>query len=390
MGNDAGQFLELESVSRSADDERILAATDLRLERGSFTTILGRTGAGKTTLLRLMAGLDQPSTGIVRWNGKDVTGVSARRRDVAMVYQQFINYPSLTVFENIAAPLRNRERLQEGALRARVEEVASLLRIDHLLGRLPGELSGGQQQRTALARALVRKAGLVLLDEPLANLDYKLREELRNELRALLHSSNAIVVYATAEPAEALILGGQVVVLDAGRILQQGRPREVYEAPAVARVGQIFSEPEMNLWDMQISSDGHFSCGWGSYPLPAAFRHLTSGNYQLGVRPHHLRDRHCVTEPPAGALRIEGQVLLQEFTGAETVLHVRCGMRTATCLLDGARPYKLGSAVTLHVDLAHCFLFTAEGTLIPRTGDRPSAAQPPAEKPLTGVSYGTD
>ena len=157
--------------------------------------------------MRLMAGLDTPTVGRILANGVDVTGVSVRRRSVAMVYQQFVNYPSLTVYENIASPLRV-AGVSCGEIDSRVGEAARFLRLDQLLQRLPGQLSGGQQQRTAIARALVKRADLVLLDEPLADLDYKLREEMREELPKVFAQSGAILVYATTEPVEALLLGG--------------------------------------------------------------------------------------------------------------------------------------------------------------------------------------
>ena len=168
--------------------------------------LLGATSAGKTTLMRLMAGLEHPASGRVLVDGKDVTGVPVQRRNLAMVYQQFINYPSLTVFENIASPLRLARR-SDAAIRERVQMIAETLRLTPFLQRRPAELSGGQQQRTALARALAKDAELVLLDEPLVNLDYKLREDLRNELRNLFTRRRATVVYATTEPQEALQLG---------------------------------------------------------------------------------------------------------------------------------------------------------------------------------------
>ena len=191
------------------------------MQPGAVNVLLGATLAGKTTLLRLMAGLDRPGGGRILEDGRDVTGVSVRKRDVAMVYQQFINYPSLTVFENIASPLRN-----PAAGGGDPQRVAAM--AEHpaprrpFLARLPAQLSGGQQQRTALARALIKGAGLLLLDEPLSNLDYKLREELRGELAALFAGGRTTVVYATAEPQEALQLGGHTAVLHEGRLLQQG------------------------------------------------------------------------------------------------------------------------------------------------------------------------
>ena len=193
----------------------------LDLVPGQLYVLLGPTLAGKTSLMRLMAGLDRPTSGRVLVDGVDVTGLSVRKRSVAMVYQQFINYPTLTVYDNIASPLRL-QGIATAEIDRQVRDTARMLHIDHLLDRLPAELSGGQQQRLAIARALVKEAQLLLLDEPLVNLDYKLREELRAELRDLFARQQTTVVYATTEPLEALIMGGEVIVMDEGRVLQSG------------------------------------------------------------------------------------------------------------------------------------------------------------------------
>src|SRR6195952_2542208 len=213
--------VSLQNVSRVVDGIAAIRDVSLTLERGTLSVLLGPTLSGKTSIMRLLAGLDKPSTGRVLVDGKDVTGFDVRKRSVAMVYQQFINYPSLTVYENIASPLRG-----QGKTRAEIDsgsqEPARLLKLEPYLNRTPLQLSGGQQQRTAIARALVKGADLVLLDEPLANLDYKLREELRTELPRIFEASGAIFVYATTEPSEALLLGGRTICMWEGEILQSG------------------------------------------------------------------------------------------------------------------------------------------------------------------------
>src|SRR6056297_3564301 len=187
--------LTLENLSRVVDGVDYIRDASITFEAGSFNVLLGRTLAGKTSLMRLMAGLDKPDTGRLIYNGEDVTGQSVQSRNISMIYQQFINYPNLTVYENIASPLRL-ARLDKGTLDRRVRETAEMLGIESMLDRLPLELSGGQQQRTAMARALVKDAQVVLFDEPLVNLDYKLREGLREELRTLFKARNCIAVYA--------------------------------------------------------------------------------------------------------------------------------------------------------------------------------------------------
>ena len=209
--------LTLEGINKKVGPQTWLYDMSIAPRSGAVTVLLGATQAGKTSLMRVMAGLDVPSAGRVLVDGKNVVGIPVRQRNVAMVYQQFINYPSLNVYSNIASPLKLRG---EKNIDQRVRELAEKLHIEMFLERLPAELSGGQQQRVALARALAKGAPLMLLDEPLVNLDYKLREELRDELSALFAAGDSTVIYATTEPGEALLLGGYTAVLDAGELLQ--------------------------------------------------------------------------------------------------------------------------------------------------------------------------
>ncbi|HAW25957.1 MAG TPA: ABC transporter ATP-binding protein, partial [Pseudomonas sp.] len=204
--------LTLEHVTKTVDGQLHIDDASLSFEPGSFNVLIGRTLSGKTSLMRLMAGLDKPTRGRIVMNGADVTGVPVRKRNVSMVYQQFINYPTLTVYENIASPLRQ-AGVGKAEIERKVRETAEMLHIEAFLHKHPLELSGGQQQRTAMARALVKDADLVLFDEPLVNLDYKLREELRQEMRELFKTRRSIAVYATTEPNEALALGGTATVL---------------------------------------------------------------------------------------------------------------------------------------------------------------------------------
>ena len=221
--------LTLEHVTRIVDHQLYIDDACLSFEPGSFNVLLGRTLSGKTSLMRLMAGLDKPSSGRILMNGADMTNVSVRQRNVSMVYQQFINYPTLTVFENIASPLRQ-AGVSKAEILEKVHATAKMLRIEGLLKRYPLELSGGQQQRTAMARALVKDASLILFDEPLVNLDYKLREELRQEMRELFQARHTIAIYATTEPNEALALGELV-----GGPQQPGQP-------------QADAQPEVRRW----------------------------------------------------------------------------------------------------------------------------------------------
>ncbi len=237
--------LAFKQVVRRAGGQTHIHETSIELQSRGFNILLGTTLAGKTTLMQLMAGLVPPSSGEIWFDGRNVTGVPVQKRNVAMVFQQFINYPNLSVYENIASPLRV-ARLNQATVEERVGRIAELLQLTPFLQRQPSELSGGQQQRTALARALVKDADLVLLDEPLANLDYKLREGLREELPRLFADRSSTVVYATSEPSEALLLGGHTATVHEGRITQYGPNGTVYRRPADLTTARVFSDPPIN------------------------------------------------------------------------------------------------------------------------------------------------
>jgi glycerol transport system ATP-binding protein len=280
--------LELQGVSKAVAGQVHIRPTDLLLRRGTMNVLLGPTLSGKTTLMRLMAGLDAPTAGRVIWNGQDVTGIRVQDRGVAMVYQQFINYPSMSVYENIASPLRLLRR-SRAEIDERVRKSADLMRLGPYLQRRPLELSGGQQQRTALARALVKEAGLVLLDEPLANLDYKLREELRAEIPRIFEESGSIFVYATTEPEEALLLGGNTATLWEGQVTQFGPTSEVYRQPVDATTARVFSDPPMNFLRVaKRLAQLHFGDGQ-AIPAVGRLSALPDGAYVAGFRANHVR-----------------------------------------------------------------------------------------------------
>jgi glycerol transport system ATP-binding protein len=290
-----------------------------------------------------------------------------------MVYQQFINYPSFTVYENIASPLR-RTGLARAEIDRRVRSAAATLHIEDLLDRLPSQLSGGQQQRTALARALVKDAGLLLLDEPLVNLDYKLREELRQELRDIFARREAIVVYATTEPSEALLMGGNTIVLDQGRVLQAGPTVEVYHRPASVRVGQIFSDPPMNLIGGRLEGT-HVVLGDAvRTPAGEQMRALADGRYRFGIRAHHL----AVGRRSAGEAAIPAAVELAEISGSETFIHFNVAGAAWVAQQEGVHPAELGVPVQIHFSPANLYAFSEDGRLVaapPRTVPPARAAQ---------------
>jgi len=330
--------LELRHVVKRVGAETHIYESNLTLEETGFNILLGTTLAGKTTLMQLMAGLERPTSGEVWFNGKNVTGVAVQKRNVSMVHQQFINYPNLSVFENIASPLRV-ARMPRAEIDKRVSQVADLLKLSPLLKRRPGELSGGQQQRTALARALVKDSDLVLLDEPLANLDFKLREELRDELPRLFENRGSTVVYATSEPTEALLLGGHTATLHEGRVSQYGETASVYRRPVDLRSARVFSDPPINTAQVAKQGDRFVLNERIAWPADEERRGLPDGAYTLGIRPHHITPKPRSDE----AVRLAGKVLVTELSGSESVIHFELQGETWVSQSHGIHAFEVGA-----------------------------------------------
>jgi glycerol transport system ATP-binding protein len=354
-------MLELDGVSKKVGTSLHINDVSLTLEKGSLNVLLGPTLSGKTSLMRLMAGLDAPTVGDVRVDGKRVTGLGVRSRNVAMVYQQFINYPAMTVYENIASPLRLKGESKQN-IDKKVREAADLMKLTEFLDRTPLNLSGGQQQRTALARALVKQAELVLLDEPLANLDYKLREELRVELPRLFAETGAVFVYATTEPHEALLLGGKTATLHEGAITQFDTTIDVYNSPVNLQTAQTFSDPPLNtavvtLLGGTLTNEagnlGDLYDGCSSSVLP-------DGSYTLAFRPHHV----SLTQTSTHSVAVSAKVGTSEITGSETYIHVTCAGSHWVALTHGVQRVNNGEDITLYLDPARFYLFNdSDGSL---------------------------
>lgn len=347
--------LELRNVTKRVGADTHIHETSIELQDGDFNILLGATLSGKTTLMQLMAGLERPSSGEVWFGGRNVTGMPVQKRNVSMVHQQFINYPNFSVFENIASPLRV-ARLPKTDIDQRVGKVAELLKLTPMLGRHPNELSGGQQQRTALARALVKEADLVLLDEPLANLDFKLREELREELPKLFENRGCTVVYATSEPTEALLLGGYTATLYEGWVTQYGETPMVYRQPGDTRTADVFSDPPMNWINGVKQGDSFVISDRVSWTLDAVEKALADGPYTVGVRPHHIGPvaRDGKTFP------IDGKVLITELSGSESVVHFDFEGHTWVSQSHGIHPIQVGDHMKFYMDPTRCLYFGAD------------------------------
>jgi glycerol transport system ATP-binding protein len=271
----------------------------------------------------------------------------------------FINYPSLTVYQNIASPLKT-SGFNKSDIDRKVREISKTLHIDDLLERLPSELSGGQQQRTAIARALAKKGELLLLDEPLVNLDYKLREELRIELQEIFKQREAIVIYTTTEPAEALMLGGNIIVLDEGRILQTGSTAHVYNHPANLKVAEVFSDPPINTIQGQVGGQVAYLGQNIRIPLKDHLKAIGRGNYQFGIRSNHL----SLFADNADDVTFKAQVELAEINGSETFIHINHNGVSLVVQASGVHSRRIGQEVSIYVNPGNLFVFDLSGTLV--------------------------
>ena len=351
--------LVLRNVVKRVGADTHIHETDLELATTGFNVLLGATGAGKTTLIKLMAGLERPTSGEIWLHGEDITRLSTQKRNVSLVHQFFINYPNLTVYENIASPLRV-AGVKRSEIERRVGEIAELTKLTPMLKRRPSELSGGQQQRTALARAIIKDAKLVLLDEPLANLDYKLREELRDELPKLLAGRGALVVYATSEPGEALLLGGHTATLHEGRITQFGETAKVYRTPGDLVTARVFSDPPINVTEVAKQGDEIIMGEIARWPAAGAIAGKADGAYSVGVRPHFVTP----TAESGHAVRLEGKVQITEISGSESVAHFEIGQKSWVSQSHGVHPFQVGERHAFFFDSARCLYFDADDKLI--------------------------
>jgi len=283
--------LSIERISKSYGKAQVLSEASIEVKAGETVVVCGPSGAGKTVLLRLVAGVVEPDTGDIRIAGRSVINVGPERRDIGMAFQNFALYPHLSAFENIASPLRARG-LEAGEIKRRVVEISSLLRIEHVLGHTPRELSNGQKQRTSLARSLVRGPGVLLLDDPLRNVDAKLRYEMRLELPRLLRNFGSAVLYVTQDYKEAMALADRIAVLRAGRIEQLAPASAIYDAPESIEVARLFGDPTINLYPIRPEAEGGaavvrlFGQIWR---LPRGREAAIDRDCLLGLRPEDVR-----------------------------------------------------------------------------------------------------
>ena len=349
--------LELKNVEKKVGTETHIYSTNLKLEKNTINVLLGSTLAGKTTLMQIMAGLDKPTSGEIWFDGENVTGKAVQKRNCSMVYQQFINYPNFTVFENIASPLKI-TGVKPDEIKERVGKVAELLKLSAMLSKKPDELSGGQQQRTALARALVKDSDLILLDEPLANLDFKLREELREELPKLFEDRECIVVYATTEPLDALMIGGNTATLLEGNVIQYGETLNVYNKPENLISAKVFSDPPMNI--AEISKSGEmFKLKDNNVQWKSNVK-IEDGNYKIGIRPHNI----TTYKEGNNSVEIDGKVLISELSGSESLIHFTNGKLNWVSLSNGIQQKNIGENTKLFMNVDEFLYFDTNNRLV--------------------------
>jgi glycerol transport system ATP-binding protein len=356
--------LILENIHRTVDGDVYLQDINLTLEPGQLNVVLGRTSAGKTSLLRTIAGLDRPDSGRIMSRGKEITTLAVQQRNVGMVYQQFINYPSLSVYDNIASPLKI-AKVDSKEIQQRVGDIAERLHISQFLSRKPLELSGGQQQRIALARALIKEADIVLLDEPLANLDYKLRESLRADLRDLFVKRNSVVIYATTEAQEALALGGQCVLMHEGGVLQTGPTVELFKKPVNLMAANLFSEPPLNVMKGRLDAGQITLCDRLIIPAPDTMQSLTNGEYNFAWRPTHV----SLTPRSRDDIKLSIVVELAEISASESFIHTRYQLTSGESLawvwqLSGIHHLLNDEVTDIYLNSDQLYVFESNGRCV--------------------------
>jgi multiple sugar transport system ATP-binding protein len=343
MQDAAPAVLEIRDLVKRFGTVEVLKSISISMEAGDFLVLVGPSGCGKSTLLNCIAGLDEVSAGQIIIGGRDVTKEPPRDRDIAMVIQSYALYPTMSVAENIAFGMRVR-RVPKEQQEVKVREVANLLRIDHLLERKPAHLSGGQRQRVAMGRALVREPVLFLFDEPLSNLDAKLRVEMRAEIRKLHERLQASIVYVTHDQIEAMTLGTHIVVLNQGVIQQVGTPAEIYERPANMFVADFMGSPPMNLVPATFAG-GAVSFAGQSGTLPVTHPGLKEGPVVVGLRPEAFGPASN-----GGMLRLRAASV--ENAGSDTFVACELSGKTITVRLPGRMRIAAGNDVPLDVDMS--------------------------------------
>ena len=354
--------VKLSHIKKSYGDVEIVKDFDLDIRDKEFMVFVGPSGCGKSTTLRMIAGLEDITGGDLLIGGRRVNDVSPKDRDIAMVFQNYALYPHMTVYENMAFSLKLRH-LSKDEIRKKVGEAARVLQLESLLERKPKELSGGQRQRVAMGRALVRNPSVFLLDEPLSNLDAKLRVSLRTEIARLHQSLQTTMIYVTHDQTEAMTLGDRIVVMNDGVIQQCGTPMELYQHPVNQFVAGFIGNPPMNFFPVELmENEGRLFASSESIlievPQPQADVLRAAGEKEIvfGIRPEAIHDAAMLLAENID-IAARGTVEVVELLGAETLLHVRCGREFLVASMPSGKEYHPGDPIDLvfTTDRMHAF-----------------------------------
>src|SRR5215468_4652804 len=361
----------LRSVNKSFGDVTIIPSVDLEIDDGEFVVFVGPSGCGKSTLLRLIAGLEDVTSGRIEIDGVDVSDVPPAKRGLSMVFQSYALYPHMSVRGNIGFGLKMAGENKD-VIRQKVEKAAATLNLSNYLDRKPRQLSGGQRQRVAIGRAIVREPKAFLFDEPLSNLDAALRVQMRLEIAQLHESLTTTMIYVTHDQVEAMTLADKIVVLNAGNIEQAGSPLELYHHPVNLFVAGFIGSPKMNFLPTEVRSVGPDGVtvalpGGRDIKVPATGDALRpGGKATLGVRPEHLK--------PGGQGEIVGDVIVAERLGGETYLYIRSQSEPLFVVqADGNIPTRVHERVAVAIDPETCHLFDSDGRALPRLQRHPLA-----------------
>jgi ABC-type sugar transport system ATPase subunit len=350
--------LELQTLHKRFDQVEVIHGVDLQVQHGQFVVFVGPSGCGKSTLLRLIAGLDEATSGQILIDGQRVNEVGAADRGCAMVFQSYALYPHMTVYDNMAFGLEN-AKVPRAQIESKIQAAAAMLRLDTLLQRRPTQLSGGQRQRVAIGRAIVREPKIFLFDEPLSNLDAELRVSMRAELRELHDRLGSTMIYVTHDQVEAMTMADQIVVLRAGRIEQVGSPQELYERPCNTFVAGFIGSPRMNFLPLAALPPGS-----------ALAQSLPPGTTQMGVRPEHWQ---LTGTSGSGSNGLPLTVLNAEYLGAQRLVRASLNASASSAsvtleiLIPGEVPLSPGGQLTVWAEPAHVHAFNDAGLRLPGT-----------------------
>ena len=347
--------LVAENLFYKPEEQFHLNDVSFNFKKGNIYTILGRTLSGKTTLLKTIAGLLTPDTGAIQFEEKDFLKVPVWERNIAMVYQQFINYPHLNVFENVAFPLKQK-KTEGQEINDVVMKSLKSVGLEGYENRKIQELSGGQQQRVSLARSLVKNAKILLLDEPLVNLDYKLREQLREEFKNIFSqglSEESIVIFSTTDPREAMELNGDVIVLDEGKVLQVGSAKEIFENPKTLKVAEISNDPPMNILKANMESNKIKFEGI-EIDIPNHLNNVKDNNFNLGIRASNIE---------LSDNGFEFEVELAEISGSETLLHLKRGNAKIITSIEEVMNFNIHDKLKINFNIDKVYAFNENGIL---------------------------